>query len=206
MKLNKILTYAAAFVIAMVILLSGVLVIVPQVDATLAVRAETEQVEAENAAKAAQNALLAGEFAGIDALRSELGGLESAIPTGASTPVLLRQLGALADSYGVTLDSISITEPAAAVADVAADAAVTPDVSADAAVVPVSVLSIPVALSVSGSSAAILSFIGGLQTSDRVMSVTAFSTSLGEATDASAGSGGSVTASISAVVFAFPAT
>jgi hypothetical protein len=66
------------------------------------------------------------------------------------------------------------------------------------------VVKIPVSLSVAGESAAVVSFIGGLQTSDRIISVTAFSTSTGAATDAVTGDVASVTASISAVVYGLP--
>ena len=71
MHLNKVLTYAAAFVIAMSILLSGALVIMPQLDATVAARAETDAVNAQNMVKETEIALLAEEFASIDTLRGE---------------------------------------------------------------------------------------------------------------------------------------
>lgn len=212
MKLNKILTYAAAFVVAMIILLSGALVIMPQVEATVAARAETDRVDLENAAKDTRNALLAQEFSTMGALQDELAGLQSAIPIGSDAPTLLRQLNTIADAHGVTLDSISISEPLAAEVPVAAAEVVDPAVAAaaDSAAPATGVLSIPVALSVSGGSDAILGFIGGLQTSDRIISVTAFSTSTGaatgETTDAAAGDAASVTATISAVVYGLPAS
>jgi Tfp pilus assembly protein PilO len=199
-QLNKMLTYAAAFVIALIILLSGALVIMPQVDAAAAARAETATVNAENAAKEIEIALLAAEFARIDGLRNELAGLRTAIPSGVDTPTLLGQLSEIADAHGVTLDSIGVGEPLAAVAPPASDATGAHTTTTPAAMV----VKIPVSLSVAGESAAVVSFIGGLQTSDRIISVTAFSTSTGAATDAVTGDVASVTASISAVVYGLP--
>ena len=215
MQLNKILTYAAAFVIAMIILLSGALVIMPQVDAAVAAQAETDTVNAENAVKDTEIALLAEEFASIDGLRDELAGLQAAIPSGIDTPILLGQLSDIADAQGVTLDAISVGDPLTAVAvdavaaDAAAPNAVAADADADAdadasAPAAAAVVAVPVSLAVSGQSAAVLSFIGGLQASERIITVTAFSTATGAATDAAPVETASVTASVSAVVYGLP--
>ncbi|MFC5928103.1 hypothetical protein D6T64_10370 [Cryobacterium melibiosiphilum] len=207
MPINKILTYLATFVVAMILLLSGVLVILPRVEATVAAHAETDAVKVANELTRAQIDELADQYDDIDTLRSELAELRAAIPTTVDLPEFLLQLDELAAQNGVTIGSVSLGDPIPQALTAAVDpAAAVPAASAapaapaaDAAAAgPFATISL--SLSVTGGSSGVLGFVNGLQQGERMVSVTAFNTSFSTEADAASG-----TSSITATMYVLDA-
>jgi Tfp pilus assembly protein PilO len=104
----------------------------------------------------ARVALLKTEFAGIAGLKAKLGLLSESVPADADMPAFLRAVNALTVANQVTLGTVTIGDGQTFVAT----AVKTPQASR--------LIQIPLAISVSGSYANVLDFIGGVQNGARL--------------------------------------
>ncbi|MDJ0337780.1 hypothetical protein [Cryobacterium sp. PH31-O1] len=216
MTLDKALSYAGAFVLVLLILLAGIFVIVPRVSETRSDHAETRSVEAANNDTTAQIESRVQDLGDLDNLRDNLVDQQLAVPTTIDASTFISQLAASAVTLGVTVDEISFGDPesptapvdAVAAAAAAAAAAGTPEAPdatgtpapTAATATPESFLVIPVSLSIGGSYTGVLDFIEGLRTGERLVSIVSFATDISGEADA-----GTVTATISALIYVLPA-
>lgn len=189
---NKAISYGAAFVIALVVLLAGLFVVVPQLEANRVARYAVGTVETANAATKARIDDLVLRLNTMDEIRDDLTELQATIPADASTAAFITQLASSAAELGVTLEEISMGQPQP---PSEADATNTETETATAD----SFLVIPVSLSIGGSYDGVLDFIDGLRHGERLVSVTAFETAFTDEADAA-----TVTGTISALIYVLP--
>ena len=210
--------------VAAVVLLGTLLGIMPKVEEASAASRELTTVEAQNAEHEVALAALKDEFAHLDDLRDDLEELQLGVPLTADIPAFVAQLDAIAATYQVTLDQISISdgtgfvpiEPIAVAAEDAAETAAdttaadtAADTTADSAsadtesaaaltmgprLSPSNYISVPVSIEASGTIATVLDFLSGLQYGDRIVAISTFSTDSGGAAE-------TVTVSISAEIY-----
>lgn len=208
---NRIWIVGAALVIGIVAALGWLLGISPQLDAARAATLERTAVEAQNAAYEAQLNTLTRDFADIAARRSELSALRRMVPPDADVAGFVKQFSSLAEQTSTTVSSFTVGDPVpydptlVAPVEPAAEPAADPVPAGPVApVVPPSAVSdlitagnfvtVPVAFSLSGTPAAIMDFVAGQQTGDRLMSVQTLTTDSGADPD-------TVTASLTGLVF-----
>ena len=239
MDKSRLWTLGAAVVIVAVVLLGYVLGVMPRLTEASAAREARVAVEAQNAAHEAELVELQKKFAGISALRLQAEELRTAVPAEADVDALIGQLDEIAAGSQVTITAITVTDalpyapavpeapavlPSTGEAAAAPDAAV-PDATVPGAVVPgaegaaaaasplltaANFVTVPITVTVDGDYEQVLDFIGGLQSGERLVLVTGFTTTedaeapaaiadLGA--DAAAPIIGGVTATITAYVY-----
>ncbi|HEV7948797.1 MAG TPA: type 4a pilus biogenesis protein PilO [Glaciihabitans sp.] len=183
MEKNRLWVIGAALVIAGVVVIGWFLGISPKLDEASASAATRAEVEAQNAAHELELVNLKEQFENIDLFRGELAELRDAIPAGAELPDLVRELDSIATDNQVSLTAISLSDAQPYVAVEGAPSSLTAE----------NFVTIPLSLTVDGDYTSVLNFVAGLQSSERLMLVTAFSTSTGDT--------GGVTGSISAYAY-----
>ncbi|TFC27480.1 hypothetical protein E3O25_10325 [Cryobacterium sp. TMT1-3] len=196
MTLNKAISYAAAFVIALVVLLGGVLVVVPQLEALHVARTAVDTIQTSNLDTQARIDDLVLRSSTIGGIRDDLAALQASIPANVNASAFIMQLATSATPLGVTLEEISLGDPQPPAVPVAAT---TTSDTAPATVTAPSApfLVIPVSLSVGGSYDGVLDFIDALRHGERLVSVTAFDTAFTGEADA-------VTGTITAQIYVLP--
>lgn len=160
--------------------------------------AERASLEAQNTAQQAQIGALTEKNKDLDSIKAEYKDLQKSIPNSPNTAAFIQGLNGLAESTGVQVtaitvsDSLAYTIPASAVAAAeAASASATPtDGSTAAPTVPVPVgyvavtdplitadnfVGIKVGVELKGTYQAVLTFVKGLQSGSRLVLVTGFS-------------------------------
>ena len=198
--------------VAAVVLLGTLLGIVPKVEEARAASGELTTVEAQNAEHEVALVALRDEFAQLDDLKDDLADLQLGIPLAADIPAFVAQLDAIAATHQVTLDQITISDGTGFVPlepvtvaetdapDPEAAAAANTDTASTGALTmgprlsPENYISVPIIIEASGTSAAVLDFLSGLQHGDRIIAINTFSTDSGGAAD-------TVTVSISAEIY-----
>ncbi len=218
MNKNRMWIIASVAVMVLVLVLGIVVGIQPQLAATASANEQRASVEASNAGQAAVLEQLKKDFAGIDALKTELAPLSDSVPKGTAMPAFVNQLDALAGTSQVILTGITVADAVPYVPVAATVAAVpkvqsgdstesvptpAPDDAALAGVPPVTnaaitsenFASLAVTIAVSGSYGNALNFVNGLQTGKRLFLLSGLTTTTtGEDSD-------TVTATITGLVY-----
>ncbi|TFD52043.1 hypothetical protein E3T55_07080 [Cryobacterium frigoriphilum] len=224
MDRNRIWMFGAALVMGVTLVLGWLLGISPKLTEVSAARAERVAVEAQNEVYELQLDALQNDFEDIDGVQRELAELRTSVPTGAQLPDFVAEVSALAAENGLSLSAMTVSdaepyEPLVVVAPVAeavpaTDAAASVPVAAAPPEVPTAVppvtsdlvtaanfVSVPVTITLVGEYDRVLDFLDGLRLGERLVSVSAVSTTAveGGTTDSPAAAG--VTAAISALIF-----
>ncbi|MBO1750448.1 hypothetical protein J4G33_01365 [Actinotalea sp. BY-33] len=209
MSTSSARTWVIGTVVLSLLILVGAwfLAVTPKLAETQETRTYIEDERAREDTLRLQLATLEKQFAELDTYKAELAGLQEQIPVAASLPEYLRELQGLATTHGVTIVGVSpgaaatLELPAAApaAAPVAAeepaeaegeDITADPDAqSAQPEPAPATrLVGIPVSLTVVGTYENVTAFLDGLQQgTDRLLLVTALSTTTQQATEASGG-------------------
>lgn len=166
------LTLIIIGVLAGAILFGGWLVgVQPQIARIDAANAQTSSIEKINDAQQAANEALKADNENLPQYKAELAAKQSEIPAGRSQQELINQLDAAASSAGVTISSLRF--------DVAAD--YLPPTGVDVTGVSGGTLiQIPLTLNASGTREQLEQFVGNLQASSRIVTISASSYSGGE--------------------------
>ncbi|TFB75948.1 hypothetical protein E3O06_04760 [Cryobacterium glaciale] len=194
MTTTKWWAVGAILVIVLVVSAGFTLGISPKLEELSASRATRTAALAQNEVYELQLAALQREFDGLETVQDELAVLREAIPEGAALPAFVGQLDAIAGRTSVTLTEFSSADallyapvvPDTTVPDTTVPDTTVPDTTApgaaDAAAAAPSALvttdnfvAVPVTISVTGSFDAVLQFLDGLQSGQRLMTVTSFS-------------------------------
>jgi Tfp pilus assembly protein PilO len=208
MTTNKWWLVGAALVIVLVVLSGFTLGISPKLEEVSVARATRTAALAQNEVYELQLAALQREFDSLETVQDELAVLRAAIPEGAALPAFIGQLDAIADRTSVTLTEFSsadampylpvVPAPDATAPDATAPDATAPDATAPDATAPdgaaagaavsttpsplvtaENFVAVPVTISITGSFDAVMEFLDGVQNGQRLMTVTAFSSSPG---------------------------
>lgn len=205
MDKNRLWVLGSVLAMAAILALGFVLGIQPQLKAASLANADRAAVEAANAEQAVVLAQLKEDFAGIDAVRSELAPLAISVPSGTEMPAFVKQLSELAVQSQVTLTAITVADalayapvvapvvaaPVAEAPDEGAEAASEP-VPTEEAAAPVSTAGVPpvtdpritasnfaslgVQITIKGDYNRVLDFVNGLQNGPRLVLVSGLST------------------------------
>lgn len=172
MKSNRLWAIGTAIVIVGVLALGWVLGISPKVAELSSVTGSLDAVKVQNQQHQLELTALQEQFENIDNLRAELAELQAAIPADVGLPDFIRQLNTLAAASGVTIDSISTSDPT----NYSMPATPGTTVDAEGNVVPLpaapaNLITVNIVLKVKGSPSAILLFTRGLQEGERLFFV-----------------------------------
>lgn len=211
MNVNRLWVLGAVLLMSVVGLIGWSLGISPKLGESRDATAERVAVEAQNTSYELQLATLKQQFESIDGLRIDLADLRQAVPQGANMPQFVGQLDSIALQNAVTLTTITVSDaqsyapavaatapptaaPAAPPAEAAADASA-PGPAADNAAPAGNFIAVPISLAVKGGYQNVLDFISGLQQGQRLVTVSAFTTT------ANADAPGTVTGTITALIY-----
>lgn len=212
MRLNNRITVVLAAVVAIALGAGAWLLgVSPQLDAAAASERQVADAKAQAAELQAQVVQLAADKAKMPRYAAELDLLKKSVPATANTAALLRALGEMASSTGVTLTTFDPgdvmaykppgTDTSTAVppqSGSATSASPTPDASptssaspsstvgpgeyTDASVTAANFELIPLTIGVTGSPEAVLSFLDALRDGDRLVAVTGVTEATNEKT------------------------
>ena len=169
--------YLAAGLSAVLLLAAGwFLLVAPQRTNAEEIQASVEAQEATNRQTEAQIATLKAQFKDLPEIQKQTAAIRTKLPTTPGMASLLRQLSTLAKTSGVTLVSVTPTQPA----PLQGAGATSAQASLDA---PGGVNQIPVSLGVTGRFANVRLFLSGVEKMQRAMLVTSLSITRDEGTD-----------------------
>jgi Tfp pilus assembly protein PilO len=202
MSQNRILLIGA-FVAAVVVALGGFFLgVQPQLAAASASDDQRVATEQRNDTARAELAKLREENKTLDAQKQALAGLQASVPSTASTSTFYRELDDIAASTGVTISSITTSDPAAYTnpsgdkATTTTEATAAPMPASDPAITGADFSLVPVTVGVNGSYEQARAFLKGVQTGPRLFLVTNITSSAGGTGDSTEDStwtfGGSV--------------
>ncbi|MET4582811.1 Tfp pilus assembly protein PilO [Conyzicola nivalis] len=165
MNNNRIWIISGALVIVIVLTLSGLLGVKPQLDAAAASDSDRAAVELLNGQHAAELIQLRTQAETIDELRSQVAELRRSVPASDDLDTFIGELGALQAVNGVVVTNYT---PAEAVLFLPAPAV---EGAIPASVMNNNFASISVAITVTGARESTLNFVKGLQTGSRLVLV-----------------------------------
>lgn len=188
MSKNRLWTLGLTAAIVLVAVFGYMLGVSPILAQTTSAEQQLSSVTTSNQSTQGRNAVLKTQFTNMASLIADLGKLNVSIPLGANMPVFLREVNMLTDQAGVVLGTVTVgsgelfkSPDAAAAAPATASAATSPSPSpspsagATAPVVPAApagpssrLTLIPVQISVNGGYNAVMSFVGSVQSGDRL--------------------------------------
>ncbi|MBD8661138.1 hypothetical protein IFT72_13195 [Frigoribacterium sp. CFBP 8754] len=204
MDRNRLMMFAAMGTAVVVLALGFLLGVQPQLSAATASREQITTVTTQNEQIRAAIAQLQADNDALPALRSELGTLQTAIPSSASLSTFISEVSRLSDETSTTVVDITTTEAeayapvaATAPADAAAstdataestDAATAapaaepvaptaPDLVSDPAITAANFSVVPVSITVEGSYSDALDFVAALQGGSRLFALETFGSS-----------------------------
>lgn len=169
MRSNRLWGIGTAIVIVAVLALGWVLGVSPKLNELAGVTASLDAVNAQNQQHQLELAALEAQFENIDELRDELADLQAAVPSDVGLPDFIRQLNTLAAATGVAIDSISTSDPGAY--SVPAVPGTTVDAEGNVVALPAApanLVTINTVIKIKGTPSAILLFVKGLQSGDRL--------------------------------------
>ena len=177
MNTNRIWTLGAFLIIGVVLVATYFLGVSPQLAAVSAANDEKDGVVAQNVVNQATLTRLKAQFEGIDALRADLKSAQIVVPPAMDQALLIGQIGDTAESNGISVLSISFSEPAPFAEATSDD----PELSAALAKVsPQNFLVLPVDIAVTGKYGDVMDFVDDLQNGNRLILVHDLSLSEGE--------------------------
>jgi hypothetical protein len=200
---NRLFNIIAIVAIGATIVGGWFLGVDPQLTAARASAEQRDAVSAENDATRAVVKQLIEDEAALPKFRSELAFLQRSIPTTADTSAFIDNLNGLATTAGVTVSAITVSDAQPYIAPIATVApVVTPTEGADTdgdtaepAAPPVNPLAppaatsplvtsadfvlVPITIETKGSAPAVLNFLSGLQSGERLFLVTAYTSTVG---------------------------
>lgn len=188
MSKNRLWTLGLSAAIVLVAIFGYLLGVSPILSQTSAAEQQLASVTTTNQSTQGRNTVLKTQFTNMASLIADLGKLNVSIPLGADMPVFLREVNALTDQAGVVLGTVTVgagelyKSPDAAAASPATAAATTspspspsPSADATAPVAPAApagpssrLTLIPVQISVNGGYDAVMSFVGSVQSGERL--------------------------------------
>ena len=186
MSKNRLWTLGLSAAIVVVAVLGYILGVSPILAQTSAAEQQLSSVTSSNQSTQSRNTVLKSQFSNIASLTADLSKLNVSIPLGADMPVFLREINVLIDKAGVVLGTVTVGagelyKSPDAVAVAPAATAVTPSPSpspstgATTPIVPAApagpssrLTLIPVQISVNGGYDAVMSFVGSVQSGERL--------------------------------------
>jgi Tfp pilus assembly protein PilO len=206
MQQHRIISLLSILVMVIIPVVGWFLVAQPQ----LAAAAEADQKRADTEVQIAEStrvvAQLKADSAKLPELNDDLNDLRTSIPASVDSSGYIDGIDALARTSGVTITVLTVDDPVAYTpadgaddedADEDADNPLPPAVVTDPLIDGKNFVAIPVTVGVSGSWAAILNFVDGLQSSPRQFLVTDLRTS-------QLADGATLSGSISGYIYAIP--
>ena len=218
MDKNRLWVIGAVLAIGAIVVLGWLLGISPKLTEVRANQAERDATVAQNAAHEAQIVTLKNQFDDIDALKDDLAEIRLAVPAAAEAPALVAELNSIAGSSQVVISGLTqndaqafdpallavVPATAAPEAGTPAPPSASPSKGNDLGAVPApavdprltatNFIAIPISITVDGPYDRVLDFVSGVQHGDRLVMVTAVSTTIPTAE-------GSVTGTITALVY-----
>lgn len=178
MNKNKLWITGEVLVIVLVIGVGWAIGIAPQLAAVATANQNRTNVEIANTASQTLLARLKQDYQGIDGLKSELDSLQAAVPASAQIPAFVTELNALANSYQVTVKSITVSD-AKPYTPVAAPPTGTSDktsgvTATNPKITTANFIVIPVQFAVTGDYAKVLDFVHAVQTGQRLFLIATF--------------------------------
>lgn len=183
----------------LVLLVFGALVLVqPLLSAAGQLDQQRADLEQQAAGIQAKLTRLEADSKRLPELQDDVDELRASIPASLDSSAYLTALSGLADSSGVTLSSITVSDaqPYAVAADAAADPAVSGTIITSPIITADNFVLIPVSVGVTGSWDQVLAFLDGLQHGSRLFLVSSYS--------ASGGGSGGIVATISGYIYVIP--
>lgn len=195
MNRNRLWVIGSVTVMAVLVLAGWFLGAQPLVTAAAAADTQRTSIDAQNTTQQAVIAQLAADNDNLPELEKTYQELEKSIPSSLSTSGFIKGLDSLAAASGVTVDGFTVgtpqayTVPASGVV-ITPDPTATPDPNAPAAtpipvgsvavtnplITPANFVGITVGVDLTGPYDAVLSYVNGLQTGERLFLVTAITT------------------------------
>lgn len=187
---SRIWTFATVIAMILVVALGWFLGMSPKLAEAARFDTERQSVAAQNDIARATIAQLEADFENIDELREQIAELRAEFPTDAAYDTAVEELLAGLITAGLTLQTVTINEPAPTSATTLADGETPPEpeIDGDGVLPSGSLLRISVSVTVNGSLGSSFAFIEALQKSPRFSIV-----SRGDFSEGAAESGGRTT-------------
>jgi Tfp pilus assembly protein PilO len=194
--------YGGAALATVLVLLAGYFLLVsPTRSSADEITVAAQAQEDANGVTQQRIEALKAQYKNLPELQKDLAALQTHLPTTPQMPALLRSLSAAASRSGVTLVSVTPSNPTVLAGGAAAGGPVT----AGAASAPGSVSDYPVAISIQGNFANVKLFMASLEAMPRSVLVTSLNVARANesqgATDAKSTANGSLVAMVGAHVF-----
>ncbi len=193
---NRLWIIGSVTVMVIVLVAGWLLGVQPLLGAAAAADTERVGIEAQNAAQQAEIARLTEENKDLSSIEAEYSTLQKSIPASPNTAAFIQSLDGLAASTGVQVTGITVSDSQAYTVPASAVAAATPTDTATPSpqsteapaptiptgyipstsplITPANFVGIEVGVELKGSYQAVLSFVKGLQSGDRLVLVTGF--------------------------------
>ncbi|MCX6431187.1 MAG: hypothetical protein NTX12_09670 [Actinobacteria bacterium] len=176
---NRFWVVVAAVLIVLILLAGWIFGIGPQLSLISSTNSKRVAIEDSNAAAQSRLIHLKADYLGIDALKTKLADLKGSVPSTASIPTFVTELNSTANSNGVTVKSLSVSDarqyaPAPATPAGSSGKAPTP-ATTNALISGSNFVLIPVQFSISGDYAKVLNFVHDIQNGTRLFLVSTFS-------------------------------
>ena len=180
---HRILAIVAAVSILLVLVFGLLLLVVPVLEQGVAANAQSKLIATSNQASRASIAALKAKSAQKSSLSQKLTELSISVPASAEVPLFVRKLVDLSERHSVALTNLVVGEagayappapsaPASHAGSSAGGATAQPSPPARAGVAK-RIVSMPVKMTVTGSFASIMAFVGGVQKAPRLYLVSA---------------------------------
>ena len=186
MSKNRLWTLGLSAAIVVVAVFGYILGVSPIVAQTSAAEQQLSSVTTTNQSTQSRNTVLKLQFSNMASLTADFSKLSGSIPLGADMPVFLREINVLTDKAGVVLGTVTVgagelyKSPDAAAAAPASTAVIpspspSPSAGAAAPIAPAApagpssrLTLIPVQITVNGGYDAVMSFVGSVQSGERL--------------------------------------
>ena len=168
MTQNRIWVLLSALVIVAMVAGTWFLAVSPRLSEVAIANEGLATSQSQNAAQTATLNRLKAQFENIDTLRSDLGVVQESVPAQANQSPLVAQLSAMAAAHGVTITSLTFGDPV----PFSPYDTVDPLVAEPMAVLtPENFFSFDVQVGLAGDYAAMMDFVGDMQSGDRLLQV-----------------------------------
>jgi Tfp pilus assembly protein PilO len=176
---NRFWVIAAATLIVFIVLAGWIFGIGPQLSLVSSTNNKRISVEATNTATQARIIRLRSDYLSIETLKSNLANLKMSVPASASIPSFVTELNTIANTNGVTVKSLSVSDarqyaPAPATPAGSSGKAPTP-ATTNALISSSNFVLVPVQFAISGDYAKVLNFVHDVQNGSRLFLVSTFS-------------------------------
>jgi len=175
MRKNRLWVTSALLAIALIIGGSWFFGFAPQLSAIADANQKLASVQIQNATNQAILVKLKRDYQGIAKLQQQLIALREAVPSSAQIPGFVTELNTLANSHGITVKSLAVSD-AKSYAPSATSTGASPT-STNPRITSANFVLIPVQISVTGAYGKVLDFVHQVQTGSRLFFVSMLSSS-----------------------------